>query len=258
MVTNGNDLSSIEFRLRKGIEEHARARDRGDLYENVFRVQTPLEDALDVLLGGEAADLAFSQKFERHLPELYASYGVEELAKQRNYLAHPKQPFSDEYVRNTAFGFAELAAAAWPPLFGHAGPTVTHPDLSVEPETEPAAAPQPDYASYDEPAEPGPSLLHRFPCLYVVLGFVLMACIGVGAFAFARWMASTKPPPSTPAPIVIQPGRSPAGEIAVGSRVQVVVPAGRTLKAHVEPGSDQPERANFTNGTLLTVIDGPG
>ena len=84
-----------------------------------------------------------------------------------------------------------------------------------------------------------------------------MACIGVGAFAFARWMASTKPPPSTPAPIVIQPGRGPAGEIAVGSRVQVVVPAGRTSKRTRSRAATSPSGPTFTNGTLLTVIDGP-
>jgi hypothetical protein len=256
VTTNGIDLSAIEFRMRKGIEEHARARSRGDLYENVFRLHTPLEDALDAHLGEEAEDLAFSQKVGRCLPELYASYGVEELAKQRNYLGHPKQPLSDEYVRNTAFGLAELAAAAWPKLFGHPGPVVTHPDLSRSAESEPAPPPQPYYTAYDQPPEPEPPLSRRLPCLYFILGFVLMACIGVGAFAFAKWLATTEPQP-TPSPIVIQPGRGPAGEIAVGSRVQVAVPEGRTLKARTEPGSDQPEQAAFTNGTQLTVVDGP-
>ena len=121
MVTNGNDLSSIEVPAAEGDRRARRARDRGDLSENVFRVHTPLEDALDAVLGEEAADLAFSQKFERRLPRTVCilrrrgtGATTQLLASETTILGRVRQGHCLRLRRVSCGGVAEAVRARWP------------------------------------------------------------------------------------------------------------------------------------------------
>ncbi len=131
MYDNSSELTRIEIRLNRILEIYSQARVRGDFYEATLAVHTALEDALNVRLEEQDRNLPFSEKFERVLPGLFRSHSVDQLNKQRNFLSHPKQTFGDAEVRKTAIAFVDLAIAAWPSLFGHSAPAVTHPGTST-------------------------------------------------------------------------------------------------------------------------------
>jgi hypothetical protein len=132
MANHTADLSRIERRLRQVLELYTNAHTRGDFLEAILGVHKALEDALNTHLDEQAAELTFSQKAQALLPELYDRFEVEQLNKQRNFYAHPKQQFTANEIRDTAVGFVNLALAAWTTLFGHytSPPAVTHPPVS--------------------------------------------------------------------------------------------------------------------------------
>jgi len=152
MYNNSSELTRIETRLSKILEAYSRAQVRGDFYEAILAVHTAIEDALNIRLDEQVKDLSFCEKFERVLPDLFESYSVDQLNRQRNYLGHPKQIFSDADIRKTATAFVDLAIAAWPRLFGHSAPAITQPGMTTGDATMDAAlyfagrSPEPSFA----------------------------------------------------------------------------------------------------------------
>ncbi len=248
MATNGLDIGSIDTGLKSALEQHARARTRGDFYENVFQVHTPLDDALDLKLGERAQDLAFSQKFELLLPELYKACPVDQLNWQRNQLGHPRRPRDDKFVYDTAVGLVNLAEAAWLELFGHAAPPVNHPALPAagqvsSPSPAPAykpARPAQVMSTVPAPPVPAPAPTSRGRRLAPVYIALLVVVVILGAFLLGRQNAPQDPT-----------------RIAVGGKVLVSVPAGRVILLNGAPGIGKPQVAHFADGTVLDVTAGP-
>jgi hypothetical protein len=247
VATNGLDIGTVETGLKSALEAHARARTRGDFYENVFQVHTPLDDALDLLLGEQAQELGFSQKFELFLPDLFKACPVDQLNWQRNQLGHPRRQRDDKFVYETSVGLVDLAAAAWLGLFGHDTPPVVHPafsaaaELSAPPPRPPAPTyqpvrPTPVMPTIPTPVAPAPRGRRLAP-VYVAL---LMMVLILGAFLLGRQRAPVDPT-----------------RIAVGGKALVSVPAGKVILLNAAPGIGKTQVAHFADGAVLDVTAGP-
>ncbi len=254
MADNGGTLQEIEERLRDAFEEHARAQTRGEFYENVFAVHGGLEQALDLLLGDKATGLTFPQKFDALLPDVGKICSVPRVNWQRNELGHPKKP-SDLFVYEAAVGIVELAAQAWPGLFGHRAPPVIHPPFSSQPAALllPAAIPPAPYGPARQvqavamPAAPvtitpatSPAPGARTRWRLSVFGLLIVLALVFGAFLLGR-----------------DKGPADPTRIGVGGQVLVAAPKGNVVLSKMAPGLSQKQAGIFKNGSVLDVTAGP-
>jgi hypothetical protein len=125
--------AGIEVRLRKILDAYANAASAGDFKDAILGIHTAVEEALDLEFAENDRPESFGEKVQGLYPDLYAHYNINDLARLRNHIAHPKRIFQEDELRHAARDFVDFTLAAWPDLFGRQPPVILHPGIAQTP-----------------------------------------------------------------------------------------------------------------------------
>jgi hypothetical protein len=159
---NDSDIrAGIEVRLRTILEAYVNAASAGDFKDAILGIHTAIEEALNLEFNQDDRPESFGEKVQRLYPDLYAHYNINELARLRNHIAHPKRPFQEEELREAARQFVDFTLAVWPDLFGKQPPMILPPGIDEIPpalgtarSSSPLPPPPPPLGSFERAAQP--------------------------------------------------------------------------------------------------------